>query len=49
MNIELVRRVLLVHGNQLWNFTDLVFRLHAGTRLDVSVPRQMVSSFGGSV
>jgi hypothetical protein len=50
MNIETVRRVLLwVHGNQLWNFTDLVFRLHAGTRLDVSVSWQVVSPFSGAI
>lgn len=39
----------VVYSHQLWNFGGVVFGLSAGTRLDVSVPRQMVSSFSGPV
>jgi hypothetical protein len=39
----------VVHNNQLWNLVGLVSPLYAGTQLDVSVPRQMVSTFSGAV
>jgi len=38
----------VVCSNRVWNFVRVVFVLYAGTRLDVSFSRQMVSSFSGS-
>jgi len=35
--------------SKLWNFVGVVSVLYAGRRLDVSVSRQMVSSFSGVV
>jgi hypothetical protein len=42
-------RTSVLCSNQLWNFAGVVFGLYAGTRLDVSVSRQMVSCFRGAV
>jgi hypothetical protein len=39
----------VVHSNQLRSFVGVVFRLHAGTRLDISASQQMVSSSCGAV
>jgi hypothetical protein len=39
----------VVYHNQLWNFAGVVFGFYAGTRLDVSASRQMVSSFSGAI
>src|SRR5262245_36841901 len=39
----------VVHSNQLRSFVGVVFRLHAGTRLDISASQQMVSASCGGV
>jgi hypothetical protein len=44
-----VQGTSVVCSNQLWNFVGVVSVLYAGRRLDVSVSRQMVSSFSGVV
>jgi hypothetical protein len=39
----------VVRRNQLWNTFSVVFVLHAGARVDVSVSRPVVSSFRSAI